>query len=407
MGSFFKSFSLAWALLFPLISVSHAVTVSPVVRLSALGGEFFTTSAESTGGNYDATIAPVIGLTDRFYLIPIYLGSFKQVPSIYDFLGESTLIEKQLDHQAVLRTLWAIDSVWRIKPRFGFKREYVKQNTDDSLQTGLFNYTRYTGGLAVEAVTSLGSIELSYDYGRTGYPNYQATIDDPLLVGSGLTTGAGTNILDIYSHESAINYDYSTQDKRWHWTANFDWLRENFLDQKIVSQDLGTNTEAFVNKQRTDDIFTLTLQQLFKYSERWNFGWGEVFQYYISNQNAFDASQIDAPSFTYRYYNYFDTQINPSLTVTLGRFDTSVVGNFGYRQYAHRLTQDGDGNFTGSLIHSFNRGVTATSRYRIAKGLYAVLSRSLVTYTSNTQFQQDYPYNYSVFNVFGGLTWEY
>ena len=388
-------------------SCAQAISVSPVLRFSALGGEFFTTSAESTGGNYDATIAPVIGLSDTFYLIPIYLGSYKQVPSVYDFLGESTIIDRQLDHQAVLRTLWAVNSVWRIKPRFGFKREYVKQNTDDSLQTGLFNYTRYTGGIAVEAVLPLGSIELAYDYGRTGYPNYQATIDDPLLIGTGLTTGVGTNILDIYTHESSINYDYTTKDKRWRWVANIDWLRENFIDQKIITQDTETNTETFFNKQRTDDIFTLTLQQIWKYSERWSFGLGEVFQDYVSNQNAFDASQIDAPSFTYRYYNYFDTQFNPTLTITLGRFDTSVVGNLGYRRYNHRQTQDVNGNYTGSLIHSFNRGLTATTRYRIAKGLYMVLSRSLVTYTSNTQFEQDYPYNYSVFNVYGGITWEY
>src|SRR5438552_17723629 len=110
MRLFFKSFSLVLLLGLTGTPAAQALTVSPVLRLSALGGEFFTTSAESTGGNYDATIAPVIGLTDQFYLIPIYLGSFKQVPSIYDFLGESTLIEKQLDHQAVLRTLWAVDA---------------------------------------------------------------------------------------------------------------------------------------------------------------------------------------------------------------------------------------------------------------------------------------------------------
>src|SRR5438132_8356495 len=248
MRLFIKSFSLVLIFLLALLPSVQAVTVSPVLRLSALGGEFFTTSAESTGGNYEATVAPVIGLTDAFYLIPIYLGSYKQVPSIYDFLGESTIIDKQLDHQGILRTLWAINSVWRIKPRFGFKREYVKQNTDDNLQNGLFNYTRYTGGIAVEAVTSWGSIELGYDYGRTGYPNYQATIDDPLLVGSGLTTGAGTNILDIYSHDSSINYDYATKDKRWRWTANLDWLRENFSDHKIISQNPTINEESFVNE---------------------------------------------------------------------------------------------------------------------------------------------------------------
>src|SRR5258708_272634 len=360
MRLFIKSCSLALVSLLTCLPSAQAISVSPVLRLSALGGEFFTTSARSTGGNYDATIAPVIGLTDTFYVIPIYLGSYKQVPSVYDFLGESTLIERQLDHQAVLRTLWGINSVWRIKRWLGFKREYVKQTTDDSLQTGLFNYTRFTGGLSAEAVLPIGSFELGYEYGRSKYPNYQATIDDPLLIGSGLSSGAGTDILNYNSHDSSINYDYTTKDKRWRWTANLDWLREDFIDQKVISQDTNFN-EVFLNKHRTDDIFTLSLQQTLKYSARFTFGLGEVLQYYISNQNGYDASQIDVPSFTYRYYNYLDTQINPSVTITLGRFDTSVVGEFGFRRYSHRQTQNGSGDFTGSLIQSFNPAAVPTT----------------------------------------------
>lgn len=384
---------------------SEAVSVSPILRFTALGGEFFTTSARSTGANYDGVIAPVIGLTDRFYLIPIYTGSYKQVPSVYDFLGESTLIEKQLDHQVTLRSLWALDSIWRLKPRVGFKREYVKQSTDDTLQGGLFNYNRIYGGGAVEAVLPIGSFEVGYEYGLQGYPNYQASIDDPLLTGTGLTTGAGTDILDIHTHESTLNYEKYSPDKRWRWVANFSWLRENFLDQKVISQT--DSNIAFIDKKRIDDIFTLALSQTLKKSARWTFGLGQAFTYYVSNQNAFDASQLAAAPFTYRYYNYLDMQLNPTVTITIGRFDTSVTGILGYRKYLYRHTQDINGEFRDNQIHTVNRGGTAVTRFRIAKGLYAVLSRTLSTYKSNTDYQFDYPYNYSVFNVFGGMTWEY
>src|SRR5258706_15130552 len=117
MRLYFKHVSFVLTGLCVLVSGAEALSVSPIVRVSALGGEFFTTSAQATGGNYDAVLAPVIGVTPSLYLIPIYYGSYKQVSSIYDFLGESTLIEKQLDHQAALRTIWMINSTWRIKPR--------------------------------------------------------------------------------------------------------------------------------------------------------------------------------------------------------------------------------------------------------------------------------------------------
>ncbi len=70
--------------------------------------------------------------------------------------------------------------------------------------------------------------------------------------------------------------------------------------------------------------------------DKWSFSLGETFQYYLSNQNTFDATQLDTPSFTYRYYNYLDTQLAPSVTLTIGRFETGVIGSFGFRLYSHR-----------------------------------------------------------------------
>jgi len=62
-----------------------------------------------------------------------------------------------------------------------------------------------------------------------------------------------------------------------------------------------------------------------------------------------------------------------------------------------------------------DRGATITLRYdlgknatiRWLKGLHAVLTGNVLTYWSNTRYEANYPYNYTVYTYLGGLSWDY
>src|SRR5258708_36491720 len=95
------------------------------------------------------------------------------------------------------------------------------------------------------------------------------------------------------------------------------------------------------------------------------------------------------------------------LTMQEARYDNAIGGNLGYRQYSHRLAQEGSGAYQTRLIHSMNRGGSLTLRYRLWKKLLMVLTSSVVTYSSNTRYEANYPYNYTVAPYLGGLSWEY
>ncbi len=404
-----KKVSILVTLCFLTSEVTSAVTVSPLARLSALGGQYFTGATHSNGANVDASFVPAISLTPRLALIPIYLGSYNETQSVYTFLGENTLVQKQFDQTFVLRGVWAASASWRLKPRAGYKKEWAQQSTDQNLWNGLFNYDRVFGGLSAERLVTNGSWELGYEYSRTRYPNYQSLSSDPRLTATGITASAGQDVLNFRSHETSLTYQHQTTDKRLSYSGTFDWVRENFVDQKVITQGSG-GFEDFVDTPRTDDIFNLALQQGWQPNARWGFGLGETLQYYVSNQNAFDAqiNLFNAP-FTYRYYNYVDVQLHPSVTRAWqdGRWQTTLSGSWGYRRYSHRRTQDGDGIFQNGLVHSMNRGGTLTVRYRIVKGLYGLLTGSILTYSSNTRYEANYPYNYTVSTYLGGLSWEY
>jgi len=393
-----------------------AFTFTPIAHLSAVGGQYFTGSTHSNGVNVDGSFVPVLGFSPAFYLIPIYLGSYHQTQSVYNFLGQNTLISEQMDQTGVLRSAWAMNANWRLKPRFGYTKEWIKQSTDESLENGLFNYTRAFGGISAERVLGNGSLEIGYDRGMVRYPNYQALIGDSRLTTTGINQNAGTDVLNFNTHETSLAYQFGAADKRWNIGTNFTWVREEFTDQKVITTDV-SGFEDFVPTQRTDDIFNLTFQQGFRPGARWGFNFGESIQYYTSNQNAFDSTQLFAAPFTYRYYNFVETQLNPAVTLYLddARWDVTLAGNFGYRQYSHRRVQDGTGAYQDSLIYSMNRGTTLTVRYAIGKnstqkwlkGLYATLTGNVLTYWSNTRFEGNYPYNYTVYTYLGGLSWDY
>jgi hypothetical protein len=385
-------------------SIFRGISVSPLIRFSALGGQYFTTSVNSTGANVDLSIIPAIGLSPTLSLTPILIGSYHETQSPYNFQGQNVLIQRQVDHLEVLYLTWAVSPQWKLKPRAGYKQELVKQDIDDSLSSGLFNYNRSFAGASVERDFNHGSLEVAYEFSRDIYPNYQALTSDPRLAATGITSEAGTNVLNFNAYDTSLDYEFSPAGSTWHFSYNFHWIRQKFTDQNVV-QDLG----AIENRGRIDDVLELSTQQTFTF-KRWGRYWNptlaETFQYYISNQNAFDANQL---FFTPSYYDFVDIQLNPSVTTPLipGRLEVTWLAGLGFRQYTHRQTQDPSGAYLGDLIHSWNRSLGGIVKYRITKSLYAILVRNIVTYSSNTQFEQNYPYNYTVFDILGGLTWEY
>ena len=44
---------------------------------------------------------------------------------------------------------------------------------------------------------------------------------------------------------------------------------------------------------------------------------------------------------------------------------------------------------------------------RWLKGFHAVLTANILTYWSNTRYEVNYPYNYTVYNYLGGLSWDF
>ncbi len=184
---------------------SYALTLSPYGHLTALGGQYFTGQTHSTGVNADGSFVPTLKFNSHLTLFPIFFGSYHETQSVYQFLGENTLIQRQLDLQGVLRLDWAFRRSWHFIPRAGYKQEWTKQTRDDSLWNGLFKHNRVFGGASVRREFARGgALEGGVEYGLTVYPNYQSLSADPRLTSTGITSNSGRNVLNYRSIETSF-----------------------------------------------------------------------------------------------------------------------------------------------------------------------------------------------------------
>jgi hypothetical protein len=99
----------------------------------------------------------------------------------------------------------------------------------------------------------------------------------------------------------------------------------------------------------------------------------------------------------------------PNVTWISGskRLQLTVGGSYGYRPYFSRRAQDGQGLYQSQTIYTMSRGASVALRYHLWKGFSAVVQSNVLTYWSNTRYELNYPYNYTVYNYQGGLSWEY
>src|SRR5258708_2847898 len=384
----------------------QAAQLVPYFNVTALGGQYFTGDTHSTGINADYNLVPAVQVNPNFLVIPIYFGSYHQTQIVYNFLGQNTLVTKQLDSQETLRLDWTFAPSWHLKPRAGYKQEWSKESTDENLWNSLLKYNRVFGGASVERQLGRGSIEFGFEYGITKYPNYQSLNANPLLTTTGITAVLGTDVLNYRSVETSVIYKRPLF-HRWFLDTTFSWIGEEFPDQKVLIQ-ASDGAESVVDSLRKDNILNWSANETFHQNDHWSYAMNETLQFYLSNQNSFDATQNQASPFTFHYYNFVDLQWTPSVTWTSGRYSITPSVNLGYRQYTNRRTQDGNGDYlNGTTVHSFNRGVSLTCKYRLMKQLSLVLTANALTYTSNTHYEVNYPYNYSVYTYLGGLNWKF
>ena len=388
--------------------------IVPVADVTLLGGQYFLKNESSSfGGNFDLFYTPVINFTSEKALLPIVSLTYRGTKDVRELVGGGTLTQEYLDTSLSLKYVHKINDTLKIKPRIGYKTEYLKETKDETWQRGLFDYDKTIGGVEFEKNLTGGvnNLRIGYDYYTMKYPNYSSLISQgefqtavDTTTYSEISTNAGVNVLDYNTGELFADFIHSFNETVQGRIA-YDIAWKSFPDQHIVNE-----TGQFTTGLRNDTVHLLTLSYQKQTNKKTLLSITDYVQNYISNQNSYDANQT---KYIPKFYNFFQNSITPSLTLSIGKKHPykrlNIYLDLTIRGYGDRLAQDEAGNYLSEKVSqtttSLGTGYTIPiERY---KGLSAYFNINYRTSSSNMKYEKYYKYNYYVSNYFLGLNWKY
>ncbi|GEM_PF-1529374 len=365
---------------------------------------------DTMGGSVSGSVAPVYKINKQNYIIPFYSGQYnKSRQAITQEEGAQLYTETQL-HNTSLEYKHIVNDKLILKPNVFATWSFNKETADEKWHSGLYDYHDLGGSFnATYQLKKQGlkqsSVSLSSQYYRREYPHFQS------LISLASITAAETDEKDYDGIRNTLGYSYLNPDGL-SLEADYSLLLKIFIDKKVIGSD-----GVLKSDKRFDNEHTFDLN--FKYSPPGALSYILDNQYVlnISDQNFYDSLSTLSLSddvFTKNYFNYQSYQATPRLVYTkdLGRGkDMALVVDGGYsfliRLYGDRKKQDGAGNYTNKDQLDFQHQVFGRVSYPLVKGLDLVFKGDYSIYKSNQLFDRYYKYNYDIYNVSVGISYEY
>ncbi|MCS7151481.1 MAG: hypothetical protein NZ928_03735 [Endomicrobia bacterium] len=395
-------------------AISFCIRIIPVVKTSILGGQYFLENeSTSFGGNVNIFISPVVGFSEEHTLIPLFSFIYRGTKDVQELVGGGTLTQECLTLGPLgLKYVYKVSSSLKFKIKGTYKIEYLKETKDEEWQKGLFDYQKTNFGSEIEAKFSdRFLVRIGLDYYTMRYPNYQSLVSKPEYKISIDTTtyteiskNVGRNVLDYDSIDSFVEGSFS--------------LTKNLLVQVLYNISFKTFSEQhivnivgrFEDKLRVDTLHTLRLNSVFNF-DRMTLSITDIVKFYDSNQNSYDVSFT---KFTENSYDYIENILSPSINVYLGTkrpyICFSLWWDVGYKTYLTNLARDEVGNYADQKLSQQMNLLGLSCTYpveKLLKGFSVKLATSYNIVSSNMKYERFYKYNYSCFNYFLGLTYEY
>ncbi len=395
-----------------ITTLCSEIKIIPIGNIDFLAGQYMIkTDATTLGGNFNFSFSPVINFSPKVALLPMIFATYRGTKDIQELVGGGTLVQEYLDIGPMsLKFLYKFDNTTKLKLKTGYKIEYLKETTDEKWQKGLFDYNRTNLGIELEKSLKekVYGIRTYFDYNITQYPNYaslitqfQTSLDTTTY--SELSDNAGKNVLDNNSFDMGLEFSY--KHNNFNTKIYYNLGMKNFSDQKIIS-DIG----KFTKDLRKDFSHLLDLNLSLK-TPNTIISLSNILQYYLSNQNSYDAGRTQYIS---KFYDFYQNSINPSIQLLIGTVEPKTMFvlyyDLSFRQYIERLAQDSSGNYSKDKIFQNINTIGLTLKYplnNLISGLYIKFNTNYRTVSSNMKYERYYKYNYYVTNYFLGFTWEY
>jgi hypothetical protein len=382
-------------------------------KLDLFGGQYFFENQSGAVNGYgvlDAQLAKSYSASSGFYasLRSVYTG-FKQVNELS---GGGTLFQQSLDNAVGVKWIKRYEGGYSLKPRVGVKNELFRETRDEKWGMGLYDFTRYEGGLTLERKTRLGlstpwTYQLSWDVYYTRYTRFKSLASQ---YGQELAApNPGSRILDTVTNQLAYAGEFDLPD-----FVKADLFASvslvGYQDQKVINSD-----GKYLSSRRSDNYQALNLGVSKRYNDmdalgriRPVLGVSLGLANLISNQNHLDTDPKHL-KYVRAFYDYSEARLAPSAQFTFIAPGLVLRATYelAVRGYSGRLAQKSDGTYTGKKLAQYSNSFNVEASYPIAASLDAKLQGNWAASRSNNRYEQVYRYSYDSSMYFAGLEWRF
>lgn len=382
-------------------------------KLALSGGQYFfedQAGAVNGYGLFNAQLARSFSSSSGFFISArsVYTG-FKQVNELS---GGGTLFQQSMDNSLGFKWIKRYEGGYSLKPRAAIKNQLFRETKDEKWGKGLYDSTRYEGGLTLERKTRLGLstpwiYQLSWDVYYNRYTRFKSLASQ---YGQELAApNPGSRVLDTLTNQFSYASEFDLPN-----FVKADLFAAvsmiSYQDQKVINAD-----GAYLSSKRSDSYQALN----FSVSKRYNdfvalgsirpvLGASLGFSNLFSNQNHLDTDPAHL-KYIRSFYDYWETRIGPNAQFTF--IGSGLITRLGYelamRRYVERLVQKSDGVYTSSRLVQYSSSFSLEAVYPLARSLDLKLQGSWSASRSNNRYEQVYRYNYDNSMYFAGLEWRF
>jgi len=383
--------------------------IIPLIDITALGTYSTMAGGNDIGGaDVKGSIAPVLRLDSKNYIIPLYYGAYNRQRQVVIEEEGGRVYNEIMDHNATLEYKHAVNEKTSVKLDGLARFHYVKEKGDD-WSDGLYDYEDLGVGASVEhfiikTPARKHSVALGGEIYRREYPNYKS------LISLASTTTPETDEKDYMGYRGILRYNYLTN--KFRCAFLYSPIFKDFEDKKTIGS-LG-----FLQDGEREDWFHYANLNLSYLPEDSPIAIGVALTGIMvkSGQNYYDSrdtARLDDDVYTDNYYDFMSLNTNPYITYIHKLKDKKLPATFtvGYaylvRDYEDRKKQEADGTYTDDtqldeahtvnfqVVYPINDHISALALGRWTKGL------------SNMKYETYYQYRYETTFLGGGLRIKY
>lgn len=383
--------------------------IIPLIDITAMGTYSDVSGSDNLiGADIKGSLAPVVRLDKKSYIIPLYYGAYNRERQVVVEEEGGRVYNEIVDQNATLQYKYVMDEKRTIKLDGLARLHYVKEKGYDWAD-GLYDYRDFGGGSSFEYTlfetdTAKGVASMGGEFYYRQYPNYQS------LISLATTTAPETDEKDYYGYRSLFRYNYLSD--KFRCVFFYSPVFKDFADKKVVGSD------GVLKSEEREDWFHYGRLEGFYLPEGIPFGFGLKFTGILvdSNQNYYDSKStvgLGDDVFTENYYSFKSLTASPYITYIHRLKDkkrpATVTAGYAYlaRDYDDRKAQTGDGAYTDNTQLDQSHTINLQADYPINDYISVVGLAKYTKALSNMRYETYYQYRYNSVYAAAGIKIKY